>query len=112
MENLYDKASEILNQVKQAVVGKDDAIDNIFAAILAGGHILIEDMPGVGKTTMALSFAKAMGISKKRIQFTTDIMPSDLVGFSSITSNNAACVFGDVLFISSAKNKLHIKAPD
>ena len=58
MENLYDKASEILNQVKQAVVGKDDAIDNIFAAILAGGHILIEDMPGVGKTTMALSFAK------------------------------------------------------
>ena len=82
MENLYDKASEILNQVKQAVVGKDDAIDNIFAAILAGGHILIEDMPGVGKTTMALSFAKAMGISKKRIQFTTDIMPSDLVGFS------------------------------
>ena len=82
MENLYDKASEILNQVKQAVVGKDDAIDNIFAAILVGGHILIEDMPGVGKTTMALSFAKAMGISKKRIQFTTDIMPSDLVGFS------------------------------
>ena len=55
MENLYDKASEILNQVKQAVVGKDDAIDNIFAAILAGGHILIEDMPGVGKTTMSFS---------------------------------------------------------
>lgn len=82
MEELYLEANEILHQVKRAVVGKDDVIDMIMEAIIAGGHILIEDMPGVGKTTMAMAFSKAMGMSSKRMQFTTDIMPADLVGFS------------------------------
>lgn len=72
----------ILNEVKKAVVGKDDVITMAFVAILARGHILIEDIPGVGKTTMALAFSKALGLEYRRVQFTPDVLPSDIVGFS------------------------------
>ena len=82
MRNLYQEAWLVIQEVNKAVVGKKDVIEKIMMAILAGGHILIEDMPGVGKTTMALAFSKAMGITEKRVQFTPDIMPADLTGFS------------------------------
>lgn len=82
MRELYEEARAIIREVQKAVVGKDDAIEMIMMTIVAGGHILIEDMPGVGKTTMALSFSKAMGIQEKRVQFTPDVMPADLTGFS------------------------------
>lgn len=82
MKELYQEARAIIKEVQKAVVGKDDAIEMIMMTIVAGGHILIEDMPGVGKTTMALSFSKAMGIKEKRVQFTPDVMPADLTGFS------------------------------
>lgn len=72
----------VLNEVKKAVVGKDDVITMAFIAILARGHILIEDIPGVGKTTMALAFSKALGLEYRRVQFTPDVLPSDIVGFS------------------------------
>ena len=73
----------ILNEVKKVVTGKDDAVLKVMLAITAGGHILIDDIPGVGKTTMAMGFAKAMGYRCNRIQFTPDVMPSDIVGFSA-----------------------------
>jgi len=82
MENLYQGARAVINEVKKAVVGKEDEIEMIMTAIVAEGHILIEDTPGVGKTTMAMAFSKAMGIVEKRVQFTPDVMPSDLTGFS------------------------------
>lgn len=82
MTELYQKARTIIDEVKKAVVGKDDVVELIMTAIAAGGHILIEDTPGVGKTTMALSFSKAMGIEERRVQFTPDVMPADLTGFS------------------------------
>lgn len=82
MRELYQEARAVIAEVQKAVVGKDDVIEKIMMAIVAGGHILIEDMPGVGKTTMALSFSKAMGIMEKRVQFTPDVMPADLTGFS------------------------------
>lgn len=82
MRELYQEARDVIKEVQKAVVGKDDVIETIMMAIVAGGHILIEDMPGVGKTTMALSFSRAMGISEKRVQFTPDVMPADLTGFS------------------------------
>ncbi|XCP84173.1 MoxR family ATPase [Roseburia hominis] len=82
MSALYQEAKAIIREVEKAVVGKSDVIEKIMTAIVAGGHILIEDMPGVGKTTMALAFAKAMGLMEKRVQFTPDIMPADLTGFS------------------------------
>ena len=74
-------ASAIINEVKKAVVGKEDKIEKILMAILACGHILLEDVPGVGKTTMALAFSRAMGLSAKRLQFTPDVLPSDVIGY-------------------------------
>lgn len=72
----------VKNEVKRAIIGKDDAIDKVMTAIIAGGHILLEDIPGVGKTTMALAFSKAMGLHFKRVQFTPDVVPSDITGFT------------------------------
>lgn len=77
-----EACNEIINQVNQVVLGKEDVIKKVITAIIAGGHILIEDIPGVGKTTMAKAFAAAMGLDNKRIQFTTDVMPSDITGFT------------------------------
>ena len=73
---------QILDQVRRVIVGKDEALLWVLAALLAKGHILLEDVPGVGKTTMALAFAAAMGLERKRIQFTPDILPSDITGFT------------------------------
>lgn len=75
-------AQQILDQVRRAVVGKDESLLWVLAAILAKGHILLEDIPGVGKTTMALAFSKALGLEYSRIQFTPDVLPSDITGYS------------------------------
>lgn len=75
-------AWQVIDEVEKAVVGKRDILTKIMTAILAGGHILIEDIPGTGKTTMALAFSRAMGLEVKRVQFTPDVLPSDLTGFT------------------------------
>lgn len=74
--------NQVIQEVRKAIVGKDIIIAKVFLAILASGHVLIEDMPGVGKTTLALAFSKALSLSYKRTQFTPDVLPSDLTGFS------------------------------
>lgn len=73
---------EILAQVGKAVVGKPEILRRVLQVILAGGHVLLEDMPGVGKTTLALAFSKVLGLKWGRVQFTPDVMPSDVVGYS------------------------------
>ena len=75
-------AWRVIDEVEKAVVGKRDILTKIMTAILAGGHRLIEDIPGTGKTTMALAFSRAMGLEVKRVQFTPDVLPSDLTGFT------------------------------
>ena len=75
-------AQQILNQVRRAVVGKDPVLLWVLAAILAKGHILLEDIPGVGKTTMALAFSKVLDLQYSRVQFTPDVLPSDVTGYS------------------------------
>ena len=75
-------AQQILNQVRTAVVGKDSVLLWVLAAILARGHILLEDIPGVGKTTMALAFSKVLDLRYSRVQFTPDVLPSDVTGYS------------------------------
>lgn len=72
----------VVNEVRKAIKGKDDCIYKAFAAILAGGHILIEDVPGVGKTTLAMAFSKALSFVSHRMQFTPDVMPADILGFN------------------------------
>ncbi len=81
-ERNYLKITEVMEEVKQVVIGKEDCVRKAMAAILAGGHILIDDIPGVGKTTLAMAFSKAMALESKRIQFTPDVLPSDILGFS------------------------------
>lgn len=79
---MIQKSQAILNEVKKAVVGKDEIVEKVLMVILANGHILLEDIPGVGKTTLALAFSKAMSLDHKRMQFTPDVMPTDVTGFS------------------------------
>jgi len=75
-------AQHLINQVRRVVVGKDHVLLWVLAAILAKGHILLEDIPGVGKTTMALAFSKVMSLKCNRVQFTPDVLPSDVTGYS------------------------------
>lgn len=80
--DLQNKFHTALSRVEEAVLGKDDTLRLMMLSILAGGHILLEDIPGVGKTTAAVSFANVLGLSVRRVQFTPDVMPADLTGFS------------------------------
>lgn len=84
------EAVRILSEVRKVIVGKDLVIAKVLMAILSGGHVLLEDVPGVGKTTLALSFSKTLGLDYKRIQFTSDSVPSDVTGFSVYDKNTGA----------------------
>lgn len=77
-----NQSLKVIEEVEKVIIGKDDCVKKVMAAILAQGHVLIEDIPGVGKTSMALAFAKAMGVIQNRVQFTPDVLPTDIVGFS------------------------------
>lgn len=82
MERKSKKAHLVMGEVKKVIVGKDDCIEKVMAAILARGNVLLEDVPGVGKTEMAIAFSRSMGLKSNRIQFTPDVMPADITGFS------------------------------
>ncbi|MBE5941893.1 MAG: MoxR family ATPase [Lachnospiraceae bacterium] len=71
---------ELTNEITKVIKGKDEVIEKVIMAILASGHILLEDVPGLGKTTLAMAFAGTLGLESKRIQFTPDTMPSDITG--------------------------------
>ena len=76
------KLQAIISEVQKAVIGKQTVIEKVLMALLADGHILLDDIPGVGKTTLALALSRALGLQYNRIQFTPDVLPSDIVGFS------------------------------
>ncbi|WOC33663.1 MoxR family ATPase [Caproicibacterium argilliputei] len=90
---MHTKAAQILQEVRKAVVGKDEILTKTLMVILSGGHILLEDIPGVGKTTLALAFSRAMQLECKRIQFTPDILPSDVTGFTIYNKASEKFVF-------------------
>ena len=75
-------AQQILSQIRKVVVGKDTTLLWVLAAILARGHLLLEDIPGVGKTTMALAFSRVLDLQYSRMQFTPDVLPSDVTGYT------------------------------
>lgn len=79
---MRQQLDNILTEIRKVVVGKEDVTRRILRTILADGHILLDDLPGVGKTTLAVALSRAVGLSCRRIQFTPDVMPSDIVGFS------------------------------
>ncbi len=80
MQDIRSVASRIIDNVATVIVGKRDAIELVVVAMLADGHILIEDVPGVGKTTLAKAISRSVGLSFKRVQFTPDLLPSDVTG--------------------------------
>ena len=86
-------AQQILGQVRTVVVGKDPVLLWVLAAILARGHILLEDVPGVGKTTMALAFSRVLDLNYSRVQFTPDVLPSDVTGYSVLDQQNGEMVY-------------------
>ena len=90
---MQNAAIEIMNEVKKVIVGKDEVIAKVLMSILSKGHVLLEDVPGVGKTTLALAFSKALGLDYKRIQFTSDSLPSDIVGFSVYDKNTTDFIY-------------------
>ena len=85
---MNEKIQQVTNEVKKVIKGKDEVIGQVLCAILANGHILFDDIPGVGKTTLATALSKALGIKYNRVQFTPDVLPSDIVGFSVYNKNS------------------------
>ena len=88
-----NKAKVILDNLKLAIKGKDDVLENVVIALLARGHLLIEDVPGVGKTTLVKALAKSLDLSFKRVQFTPDLMPSDIIGVNIFDKTAGQFVF-------------------
>ena len=90
---MQEKIKEILDQIETVIVGKNEVMERILMAILAGGHVLMEDVPGVGKTTTAMAFAKVLGLETRRVQFTSDTVPSDIIGFSVYDKDTGKLVY-------------------
>ncbi len=80
------KTQSVMDSVNTVIKGKENVVRKVLAAVIAGGHILMEDIPGVGKTTLAMAFAKSLSMEYKRVQFTPDVLPSDILGFSMYNS--------------------------
>ncbi len=91
--NLARHLVRLVDQIGTIIVGKRSQIEDSVACLLAGGHLLIEDVPGVGKTTLAHALAGSLGLDFRRVQFTADLMPSDLVGVSVFERSKEAFVF-------------------
>lgn len=113
---IVEQSRGIVKEVGKVLIGKQDVIEKALMAMYAGGHILLEDYPGVGKTTLALGLSKALDLDFKRIQFTPDTMPSDITGFSlydkesssfrfSMGAVNCNLLLGDEINRTSAKTQ-------
>lgn len=88
-----EKLKRVQEEVNRIIKGKEDVVEMVLAAILGGGHILMEDIPGVGKTTLATTFARVLSLDYHRVQFTPDVLPSDLLGFSMYNNQTGAFDF-------------------
>ena len=113
---IVEQSQAIIDEVSKALVGKRSVIEKALMAIYAGGHILLEDVPGTGKTTLALALSRALDLDYKRIQFTPDTMPSDIVGFTMLDRDtnefrfnwgavNCNLLLGDEINRTSAKTQ-------
>lgn len=105
-----EKLQMVQDEVNHIIKGKEDVVCRVLAAMLGGGHILMEDIPGVGKTTLATTFAKVLSLEYRRVQFTPDVLPSDILGFSMYHSGTGEFEFheGSVfcnLFLADELNR-------
>lgn len=90
---MNEKLQLLIKEVKKAVLGKDNIIERVIVAILGGGHILLEDIPGVGKTNLAVALTKALSLDYQRVQLTSDVLPSDLLGYSIYDLESKEMIF-------------------
>lgn len=90
---MHTEISRIITEVERVIIGKGDVIEKILTSILANGHILLDDVPGIGKTTLALAVSRTLGLAFGRIQFTPDVLPSDIVGFSMYNKGTDSFVY-------------------
>ena len=81
---MRNTAGKVLAEVGKAFIGKEGVTEAVLMAMVAGGHVLLEDVPGVGKTTLAMAFSRALSMDYRRMQFTPDVMPSDVIGFTTL----------------------------
>lgn len=95
MENIQNvkKVWQAIDDIKKVIKGKDESLNKLMCTMLAGGHILMEDIPGVGKTTLALAFSKALSLKQKRMQFTPDVLPSDVCGYHMFQKDTGKFVY-------------------
>ncbi len=91
--NLLKNVAELKSQLGKVILGKDEVIENLVIALLSGGHVLMEDVPGVGKTTLAKALAKSLAADFKRIQFTPDLLPTDILGSSIYNPRDGTFTF-------------------
>ena len=89
----YEACQAIMNEVNKVIIGKPEAVRMLTLALISGGHVLIEDVPGVGKTTIAAALAKATGLDYKRVQLTPDVMASDITGFSVLDKSSGEFIY-------------------
>lgn len=89
----HDKLNQLKTQLGRVILGKDEVIENLLIALLGGGHILMEDVPGVGKTTLAKALAKSISADFKRVQFTPDLLPTDILGSSIYNPRDGSFTF-------------------
>lgn len=90
---MNQRIQAVIGETEKAVIGKRNTLLWVMLTMLAGGHVLLEDIPGVGKTTMALAFCRAMGLSYGRVQFTPDVLPSDITGYSLYNKETGKMVY-------------------
>ena len=93
INNYTTRIEEVKNTIRRAIYGKDDVIDMVLCSAFAGGHILLEDIPGVGKTTLVTALAKVLDLNYRRVQFTPDVLPSDISGFTMYDKNTGEFSF-------------------
>jgi len=93
IEEYFSKISKVINNLEKVIIGKKEVIKLALTSLFAGGHLLIEDVPGTGKTTLALGIAKSIGGIFRRIQFTSDLLPSDIIGVTIYSQKNESFEF-------------------
>lgn len=104
---MQNKVCDILQEIQKVILGKKEVVEKVMMAILADGHILLDDVPGVGKTTLAVALGKALGLDYQRIQFTPDVLPSDIVGFSIYDKST-----GNFRYMPGAVNRANLLLAD
>ena len=104
---MNQKIENILAEVEKVILGKRDVIEKVMMAIMANGHVLLDDVPGVGKTSLAVALNKTLGLAYQRIQFTPDVLPSDVVGYSIYDKNS-----GTFKYMPGAVNRANLLLAD